>query len=101
MATNTGQRAGVEWAGRPDGDDAVEQPRIHVDQRVSHYDYGRGTVVLFHGPVLQVLWDKPLLDGTISRLMDHDAAFARHLVPLVTDPDGRETPAPRAAGRGV
>ncbi|WP_432948730.1 hypothetical protein ACQPXM_14530 [Kribbella sp. CA-253562] len=93
MATDMEQRAGVEWTGRPDGE-ADETPRIHVAQRVSHYDYGRGTVVLFHGTVLQVLWDKPLLEGTLSRLLDHDASFARQLTPLITDPDGREIPAP-------
>lgn len=94
MATDTEQPAGVEWTERPDNGEAEEQPRIRVDQRVNHYDYGRGTVVLFHGPVLQVLWDKPLLDGTLSRLMDHDASFARQLTPLITASDGRETPAP-------
>ncbi|ADB31735.1 hypothetical protein Kfla_2669 [Kribbella flavida DSM 17836] len=91
------QRGGVEWVGHPNDGQSTEsgpgepqQPKVNVDQRVNHCEYGRGTVVLFHGDLLQVLWDRPLLEGTSSRLMSHDASFVRQLTPLIVDADGRE-----------
>lgn len=92
--------AGVEWVDRPDDDqptteDVVEpEPvEIKVGQRVTHRDYGRGTVVSIGERDMEVQWDKPFLRGTTRRIYDHDPSFARQLAPLVDDADGRESPA--------
>lgn len=65
----------------PDADH-IDDLRIQVGQRISHHEYGRGTVVLFTECLLQVLWDTPFHPESTRRLFDHDPSFATQLLPL-------------------
>jgi hypothetical protein len=68
----------------PDADQNDDH-QIHVGQRITHHEYGRGTVVLFTECLLQVLWDIPFHPDSTRRLFDHDPSFAAQLLPLTAD----------------
>lgn len=63
-------------------------PDIHKDSRVSHPEYGEGTVVAFLPTGVQIQWDRPQLEGvTGPQFLIHDPPFVATLerLPAQTD----------------
>ncbi|GAB3830954.1 hypothetical protein [Kribbella italica] len=59
-----------------------ENRQIQVDDRISHPEYGNGTVVLFNHTRLQVVWDIPFSADSPNRMLDHSPSFVDHLTLL-------------------
>lgn len=71
----------VEPIGRRDPNlPKVAEVGIHKLLRVRHWEYGDGQIVGDFGSLgVQIMWDKPITEGLLERILMHDRSWVLEL----------------------